>query len=118
MGIYDREAQAKRMPLIVPDGFLSLGVDRHKRQGLGRLSYVLQEEEDIVPRFALEMVSRTYGQEYEEKLVKYARLGVQCYVIYNQEYTRRDKHQPFEVYNLENQLSPPVTEDSTGAAAS
>jgi Uma2 family endonuclease len=101
MGIYDREAQANRAPLIIPDGFLSLGVQRHKRQGLGRLSYVLQEEREIAPIFALEMVSQTYGQEYGSKFDKYGRLGVKYYVIYNREYSRRDRHQPFEVYKLE-----------------
>ena len=100
MGIYDREAQAKGSPLMIPDGFLSLGVQRHQRQGLGRLSYVLQEEEQIVPIFALEFVSKTYGQEYDDKLDKYRQLGVQYYVIYNREYSSRDQHQPFEVYRL------------------
>ncbi|MEL7315657.1 MAG: Uma2 family endonuclease, partial [Cyanobacteria bacterium J06559_3] len=100
MGIYNREAQAKRAPLVIPDGFLSLGVQRHKRNGLGRLSYVLQEENEIPPTLVLEMVSQTYGKEYEEKLLKYRQLGVKYYVIYNREYTRRDQHQPFEVYKL------------------
>jgi len=44
MGIYDRQAQTKRGPLIIPDGFLSIGVQRYKRQGLGRLSHILQFE--------------------------------------------------------------------------
>ena len=100
MGIYDREAQAKRTPLIIPDGFLSLGVQRHKRHGLGRLSYVLQEESEIAPILALEMVSQTYGQEYGDKLGKYERLGVKYYVIYNREYSQRHQHHPFEVYQL------------------
>lgn len=56
-------------PAIVPDGFLSLGVERRKSER-GRLSYVLWEEKDIVPQFVLEVVSRTYGQEYEAKLFK------------------------------------------------
>ena len=30
-----------------PTVFLCLGVERHKRGGLGRLSYVLQEEQEI-----------------------------------------------------------------------
>jgi hypothetical protein len=100
MGIYDREAQQKRAPAVTPDGFLSVGVQRHKREGRGRLSYVLQEENEIVPILALEFVSKTYGQEYGEKVEKYAKLGVKYYVIYNPEYSRRDKHEPFEVYKL------------------
>jgi Uma2 family endonuclease len=100
MGIYDRQAQLKRAPAVIPDGFLSVGVQRHKREGKGRLSYVLQEENEIVPILALEFVSKTYGQEYDKKMDDYAQLGVKYYVIYNPEYSRRDKHEPFEVYQL------------------
>jgi Uma2 family endonuclease len=100
MGIYDRKAQLKRAPAVIPDGFLSVGVQRHKREGKGRLSYVLQEENEIVPILALEFVSKTYGQEYGEKMRDYAKLGVKYYVIYNPEYSRRHKHEPFEVYQL------------------
>jgi Uma2 family endonuclease len=102
MGIYDREAQQKRTPAIVPDGFLSVGVQRHKRSGKGRLSYVLQEENDVVPLLALEFVSKTYGQEYGKKMGDYARFGIKYYVIYNPEHSRRDRHDPFEVYKLVN----------------
>lgn len=101
MGVYDREAQSKGSPVVIPDGFLSIGVQRHKREGLGRLSYVLQEKDGTVPLMALEMVSKTYGSKYEKKLTKYAQLGVKYYVIYNREYADRDEHQPFEVYRLE-----------------
>jgi Uma2 family endonuclease len=100
MGIYDRDAQQKRSPAIIPDGFLSVGVQRHKREGRGRLSYVLQEEHGVAPLLALEFVSKTYGQEYDQKMAVYARLGVKYYVIYNPEYSRRNRHQPFEVYQL------------------
>jgi Uma2 family endonuclease len=103
MGIYDRAAQASGFPVVVPDGFLSLGVSRHKRGDLGRLSYVLQEENNIAPLFALEIVSKTYGEEYSHKLNQYARLGVKYYLIYNREYGKRDQHLPFEVYKLEGQ---------------
>lgn len=102
MGIYDREAQQKRAPAIIPDGFLSVGVQRHKRSGKGRLSYVLQEENEVVPLLALEYVSKTYGQEYDQKMKGYANLGVKYYVIYNPEYNRRNRHDPFEVYQLVN----------------
>ena len=100
MGIYDREAQSKGTPAVIPDGFLSVGVQRHKREGNGRLSYVLQEENDIVPILALEFVSKTYGQEYDEKMAKYAQLGAKYYVVYNPEYGKRNKHESFEVYQL------------------
>jgi len=100
MGIYDREGQKKGVPAVIPDGFLSVGVQRHKREGKGRLSYVIQEEKEIVPILALEFVSKTYGQEYEEKMGDYAKLGVKYYIICNPEYSRRNKHEPFEVYQL------------------
>ncbi len=100
MGIYDREAQKNRAPAVVPDGFLSVGVQRHKREGKGRLSYVLQEENEILPILALEFVSKTYGQEYHKKTEEYAKLGVKYYLIYNPEYSKRDQHEPFEIYKL------------------
>ena len=99
MGIYYLPGQFPQTPLV-PDGFLSLGVERRKRDG-GRLSYVLWEENNVVPVLALEVVSQTYGKEYDEKQRKYAQLGVLYYVIYNPEYWQRDEHEPFEVYRLE-----------------
>lgn len=98
MGIYHTTGSNLRSP-IVPDGFLSVGVERFKGER-GRLSYVVWEEVNIVPRLVLEVVSHTYGGEYGEKLNKYARLGVLYYVIYNPDYWRRDKHDAFEVYRL------------------
>ena len=35
-------------------------------------------------------------------MTKYAAIGVLYYVIYNPDYTRRDKHDSFEVYRLTN----------------
>lgn len=98
MGIYYLYEQV-RQPVLVPDGFLSLRVQRRKGDR-GRLSYVLWEENNIPPVWALEIVSKTAGGEYDEKLTKYAQLGVLYYVIYNPDYWQRDKHDPFEVYRL------------------
>lgn len=95
MGVYYEPQESA----IVPDGFLSLGVERRKSHR-GRLSYVLWEENNVVPQLVLEVVSQTYGQEYSDKQAKYARLGVLYYVIYNPDYSRRDKHDLFEVYRL------------------
>ncbi|HEY9799138.1 MAG TPA: Uma2 family endonuclease [Leptolyngbyaceae cyanobacterium] len=47
MGIY----YAASNPPLVPDGFLSLGVERFMGEE-GCLSYVLSKEDDIVPIFA------------------------------------------------------------------
>ncbi|WP_353929090.1 Uma2 family endonuclease [Okeanomitos corallinicola TIOX110] len=97
MGIYYAPSQ----PPLVPDGFLSLGVERFIGEE-GRLSYVFWEEDNIAPIFALEVVSKTYGGEYERKKVDYAKLGILYYAIYvpNRQYRR--KRQPLEVYKLEN----------------
>ena len=101
MAIYHTTGANPRVPLV-PDGFLSVGVERRKQslQGRGRLSYVLWEENDIPPILTLEVVSQTYGNEYDEKMEIYAKLGVLYYVIYNPDYWRRDQHQPLEVYKL------------------
>jgi len=98
MGVYYEADKAA----IVPDAFLSLGVERFKPNGKLRLSYVLWQENNIVPQWALEVVSKTPGSEYDDKMTKYAQLGVLYYVIYNPDYYRRDQHDPFEVYRLEN----------------
>ncbi|KAM3095291.1 Uma2 family endonuclease [Phormidesmis sp. 146-35] len=52
--------------------------------------------------FVLEMVSHTPREEYEEKPEIYRKLGVLYYLVYNPEFWRRDPHQPFELYKLEN----------------
>jgi Uma2 family endonuclease len=98
MGIYHTTGANPRVP-VVPDGFLSLGVERRK-DNQSRRNYVLWEEEDIPPILTLEVVSFTPGNEYDEKLKIYARLGVKYYVIYNPQFWRRDGHLPLEVYIL------------------
>ncbi len=100
MAIYHTTGVNPRVP-VVPDGFLSIGVER-KKGGKSRKSYVLWEEQDIPPILVLEMVSHTPGGEYDDKLDIYTRLGVLYYVIYNPEFWKRDGHQPFEVYKLVN----------------
>jgi Uma2 family endonuclease len=98
MGIYHTTGVSHLVP-VVPDGFLSLGVERRKA-GKSRFSYAVWEEQDIVPTFVLEVVSKTSGDEYDKKLNTYAKLGVLYYIIYNPQYWRRDQHQAFEVYKL------------------
>jgi Uma2 family endonuclease len=98
MGVYHSTGLNPRFP-VVPDGFLSLGVERRKGNK-SRRSYVMWEENDIPPILTVEVVSWTPGGEYEEKMAIYANLGVLYYVIYNPEYWKRDGHQPFEVYQL------------------
>ncbi|GAB1539753.1 Uma2 family endonuclease [Scytonema sp. NUACC21] len=100
MGVYHTTGVNPRVP-VVPDGFLSLGVERRK-DGKFRRSYAVWEENQVVPILTLEIVSHSPGGEYDEKLDIYAKLGVLYYVIYNPEYWKRDQHQPFEVYKLVN----------------
>ncbi|NEQ35547.1 MAG: Uma2 family endonuclease [Okeania sp. SIO3I5] len=102
MGIYHTTGSNVRIP-IVPDCFLSLGVPSCKNNKL-RPSYVLWEENYIVPVFVLEIVAEPYRGEYDEKMIDYARLGVLYYAIYSPDpdYTKRDKHERFEVYRLLN----------------
>jgi Uma2 family endonuclease len=98
MGIYNREGQRRRTPNLIPDGFLSLGVIRRKGE-YGRLSYVLAEENEVIPILALECLSKTYNSEYDQKMQDYAEFGIKYYVVFNPQ--RRRKHQPLEVYKLE-----------------
>ncbi len=98
MGIYHTTGVSPRVP-VIPDGFLSLGVERRKNGG-SRSSYVMWEEDYTPPILTLEVVSHSYGDEYEKKLDIYRKLGVKYYVIYNPKFWRRDGHLPFEVYKL------------------
>jgi len=96
MGIYHTAGPHPKVP-VVPDGFLCLGVERRKGNQ-GRKSYITWRENNIFPILTLEVVSQTPGDEYDEKMETYARMGVLYYVIYNPYFWRRDGHQPFEVY--------------------
>ncbi|WP_218080993.1 Uma2 family endonuclease [Anthocerotibacter panamensis] len=96
MGVYF----APKEPPLVPDGFLSLGVDRFGGHEDGRLSYVLWEENGIVPTVVFEFVSQSYRGEYDTKMDAYANLGVLYYAIYAPR--RQRKRSPLEVYRLEN----------------
>lgn len=99
MGLYHTTSANPSVP-VVPDGFLSLGVERRKPGNASRKSYVMWEENYTPPIFVIETVSQTPGGEYTTKMAIYANLGVLYYVIYNPYFWQRDKHQPFEVYRL------------------
>ena len=98
MAIYHTTGVNPRVP-VVPYGFLSLGVERRKKNG-SRSSYVVWEENGIVPTFVLEVVSQIYGGEYDKKREVYAKLDVLYYIVYNPNFCQRDQHQPLEVYKL------------------
>ncbi|WP_041226099.1 Uma2 family endonuclease [Crinalium epipsammum] len=91
MGIYYDPEQ----PPIVPDGFLSLGVERIIDEDL-RPSYVLWEEQQI-PIFALEVISGAYRGEFTTKKNKYAEIGILYYAVYNPKRRRKPR---LEVYRL------------------
>ncbi|MBW4630976.1 MAG: Uma2 family endonuclease [Iphinoe sp. HA4291-MV1] len=91
MGIYYHPDK----PPIVPDGFLSLGVERVYDEEL-RPSYVLWDE-NVVPTLVLEVVSQNYRKEYSTKKEEYAALGVLYYVIYS---SRRRRKPRLEVHRL------------------
>jgi Uma2 family endonuclease len=93
MGVYIHPEE----PPIVPDGFLSLNVERSFDEDL-RLSYLLWEEE-IPPILVLEVVSAKPGGEYTTKFDKYAELGVLYYVIYNPKRRRKAR---LEIHKLVN----------------
>jgi len=80
---------------IVPDGFLSLGVQRFIDEDL-RLSYVVWEEQ-VVPMLMLEVVSHKRRGEYSSKKKIYRDMGVLYYVVYN---PLRRRKAPLEVYKL------------------
>ncbi|WP_366510787.1 Uma2 family endonuclease [Moorena sp. SIO3F7] len=99
MGYYYNPKQSA----IVPDGFLSLGVQRWKTRPKGRqgrLSYVLWEENGVVPILAIEIVSQTYNGEYDQKKLDYADLGLLYYVIYDSDNFQPRKGDSFEVHRL------------------
>jgi Uma2 family endonuclease len=98
MAVYHITGFNPRTP-VVPDAFLSIGVDRRKG-GKSRKSYAVWEEKGIVPILVLEMVSQTLRGEYGEKMDIYAKLGVLYYIVYNPEYWQRNKHRSFEIYKL------------------
>jgi len=98
MAVYHTTGRDPKVP-VVPDAFLSLGVER-KKDGKSRRSYATWEEGGVVPILVLEMVSHRPRSEYGRKLALYTRLGVLYYLIYNPEFWRRDGHQPFELYKL------------------
>ncbi len=95
MGIYyDPE---NPIDVIVPDGFLSVGVPRIIDSDL-RLSYVLWDEL-VIPTMVLEVVSQTRRGEYTQKKEEYAKMGILYYVIYNPLRKRKPR---LEVYHLNN----------------
>ena len=93
MGIYYHPEKAP----IVPDGFLSLGVERFYDEEL-RPSYVLWDE-NVVPTLVLQVVSKKYRKEYSTKLEEYQALGVLYYIIYS---SRRRRKPRLEVHKLVN----------------
>jgi Uma2 family endonuclease len=100
MGIYYDPDQ----PAIVPDGFLSLGVERIFDENL-RLSYLLWEEQRV-PTMVLEVVSHKRRGEYSTKKEFYAQLEVLYYVVYNPQRRRKASLEVYRLVNGKYQLQP------------
>jgi Uma2 family endonuclease len=66
---------------VSPDGLLALGVNQPEHDQK-RSSYVLSKEK-VVPVMVLEVVSKTYGGEYDDKKETYQKIGILYYVIYS-----------------------------------
>jgi Uma2 family endonuclease len=65
-----------QVPAIRPDAFLSLGVPTFRDNGRLRLSYVVWDENNVVPQWVLEIVSKKPGNEYTDKFEIYREMGV------------------------------------------
>ena len=89
---------------IVPDGFLSLNVERVFDEQM-RSCYTLWEEK-VPPVLVLEVVSTTPGGEYTKKLQEYAQMGVRYYVIYNPKRRRKPTLEIHQLVNGEYELQP------------
>ena len=93
---------------IAPDGFLSVGVERIKKQNLP-LSFVNWQENRVVPFLAIEVVWKTPGEEYKEKKRKYAQCGILYYVIYAPARVRKPK---LTLYRLNREKKYELQEDN------
>ena len=82
-------------PAIAPDGLLSLGVEDIEDEYL-RSSFVLWDEQ-VIPLFALEIVSKTPGREQTKKFQIYQSIGILYYLIYSPLRKRKTK---FQLYKL------------------
>ncbi|MCY7366601.1 MAG: Uma2 family endonuclease [Chamaesiphon sp.] len=91
MGFYYHPDQ----PVIAPDGLLSLGVEDIEDECL-RSSYVLWDEQ-VIPLFALEIVSKTPGKEQTKKFEIYRSIGILYYLVYAPLRKRKTK---FQLYKL------------------
>mgnify|MGYP002467655664 FL=1 len=93
---------------ITLHGFLSVGVERIKKQNLP-LSCVNWEENRVVPLLAIEVVWKTPGGEYKEKKRKYAQCGILYYVIYAPVRVRKPK---LTLYRLNREKKYELQEDN------
>jgi Uma2 family endonuclease len=91
MGFYYDPAK----PAIAPDGMLCLGIQPPATDNL-RSSYVLWQEQ-VIPLFALEIVSKTPGKERTKKKDIFESVGVLYYLVYAPLLKRKAK---FQLYKL------------------
>ncbi len=84
-------------PHIAPDGLLSLGVAQAADENM-RSSFVLWEE-NVLPLFALEIVSKTLGSENTTKFDIHQEIGIIYYLIYVPLRKRKAKFQLYKLIN-------------------
>jgi Uma2 family endonuclease len=98
------------LPPVIPNAFLSIGVETIRAdQETLRSSYLLWEENGIIPQIVIEVVSQKYQGEYGAKKDLYEDLGVLYYLVYNP--NRRLKSH-LEMYRLVNGKYELVRDDS------
>jgi Uma2 family endonuclease len=97
--------QAIRKPPVVPDVFLSLEVEVHPDWYAKEHRTYFVWEFGKVPDAVIEIVSNTVGGETDEKMKKYARMGIQYYAIYDP--TLQVLEQPLQVYSLRDKAYQP-----------
>lgn len=95
-----------RQPPIVPDVFLSLGVEvAEDWYAKEHRSYFVWEF-DKLPELALEIVSNRIGGELEAKKRRYATIGIPYYVVYDPQ--RLLSQQPLQCFELTQRVYQPL----------
>jgi Uma2 family endonuclease len=100
MGIYYHPDE----PPVVPEGFLSLGIERFYHEEM-RSCYAVWEEK-AMPSLVLEIVSQNYRQEYTKKFEEYQNLGILYSVFYAFRRRRRARLEVYKLINGQYELQP------------
>ncbi|MDY6782529.1 MAG: Uma2 family endonuclease [Cyanobacteriota bacterium] len=99
IGIYRNDPDRVEQTPLVPDAFLSIGVERLKTTG-ERLNYAIAAENNIVPQLVLDVVSPQDLDKHKGQQQQYEKLGVLYYVLFDPECSRGNDSDSLEVYRL------------------